>query len=177
MEYLLLAALSLDGRLADAGGNSFSSPEDKEHFFQSVRTCDGMVFGASTYRKNPVWMTESLRPGAPRVVATRNPDQFKDDMHPDRVFLPPDPAIHEDYFRSRGCRRIAVLGGGSVYAAYLAADRVDRLLLTLEPVVLGEGPVFAAFSVRQRYTLLSTRPLNTSTLLLEYKREGSSFAK
>lgn len=173
MEFLLIAAVSLDGRLADGAGRSFSSPEDKKHFFDFVQECDGAVFGANTYRENPPWMTEKLMPGTPRIVVTRDPGKFADRAHPGLTFLPPDLDLHQNFFARHNCRRIAVLGGGFVYASYLAADRVDRIYLTLEPIVLGEGPPFASLPVNQDFRLVSTKHLNASTLLLEYTRQPS----
>ena len=41
--------------------------------------------------------------------------------------------------RARGCARIFVEGGGVTVSAFLKADLLDRLQITIAPVLIGEG--------------------------------------
>ncbi|WP_075691909.1 dihydrofolate reductase family protein [Corynebacterium sphenisci] len=55
---------------------------------------------------------------------------------------------------ARGLRRVLLEGGPSLYAAFLAADAVDELFLTIAPVTAGSGPSLlgAAESAPRRFT-------------------------
>lgn len=79
---------------------------------------------------------------------------------------------------SMGLSRLAVLGGGEVVAAMLAADLIDELQLTICPVLLGgntaptpvDGTGFAAIAA-PRLELLSVRAI-AQEVFLHYRRQN-----
>ena len=168
---LLLAAISLDGKIATGQGKSFSSPEDKNHFFASVKECDGCVFGSGSFDEDPKWMWHELMPGKPRVVVTRRAEEYRkrygarENLH----FTAAEPGQILTWLAAKGCRKIAILGGGYVYSAFFRHRLVSRALLTLEPVVLGEGTPFCREACETRLSLHKVETLNSSTLLLDYR--------
>lgn len=50
-----------------------------------------------------------------------------------------DPGAVLDALHARGCRTVFVEGGGRVVSAFLRAGRLDRLQITVAPVVIGSG--------------------------------------
>jgi riboflavin biosynthesis pyrimidine reductase len=72
--------------------------------------------------------------------------------------------------RARGMRRCALLGGGKIYGAFLAAGLVDEVWLTLEPRIFGAGVALAGgAAVDARLRLLSSERLSADVLLLKYE--------
>lgn len=49
------------------------------------------------------------------------------------------PAVVRDFLRERGLRRLLIEGGGVTVSRFLQAGLLDRLFLTLAPVLLGSG--------------------------------------
>jgi riboflavin-specific deaminase-like protein len=82
---------------------------------------------------------------------------------------------------SRGIGRLLVEGGGEVNAAFLEADCVDEIFLTIAPVVIGgrdsptacEGEGFAPEEFR-RFELVDSRT-EAGDVFLHYKRSSPRF--
>ncbi|MCC5790547.1 MAG: dihydrofolate reductase family protein [Opitutales bacterium] len=170
IQTLLLAAVSLDGKISTGDHQSFSSPEDKRHFFASVETCDGCVFGSGSFEEDPSWMLHELMPGKPRVVVTRKAEAYRQ-RYPEGEtlkFLGDDPGPILDWLSAQGCRKVALLGGGHVYSVFFRHQLVDRALITLEPLVLGEGTPFCREACETHLCLRKVENLNPNTLLLDF---------
>jgi 5-amino-6-(5-phosphoribosylamino)uracil reductase len=83
----------------------------------------------------------------------------------------------DDVAARHGAQRVLCLGGGRTNAAFLAADRVDRLSLTICSFVIGsadapgpfDGPGFAPERFPQ-FRLEETRPAGRDLVLL-YRRD------
>ena len=175
MQIVLIAVATLDGcitRHDDAGTGHWASAEDQAHFRTSIAACDVRVFGATTYRADREWMRSSLRPGIRRVVLTRNPAALADDVVEGQLeFTDESPTVLAARLRAEGHERCALLGGGEVYGAFLAAGLVDELQLSLEPMMFGSGVrLGGSVPVDARFILTEVANLNLSTLLLTYQR-------
>ena len=175
MPVVLIAVASLDGcitRHQEGGTAQWASREDQDHFSRATGECDVRVFGAETYRADRDGMRARLGPEVRRVVWTRTPERFVADVVPGQLeFSAEDPAALVDRLRAAGHRRLALLGGGQVYGAFLAADIVDELLLTVEPVVFGTGVRLGGDApMQERFALVDASRLGGSTLLLRYRR-------
>lgn len=81
----------------------------------------------------------------------------------------PPEAVIKDLSR-RGKRNTILLGGATLNRLFLEADLVDRLWLTLEPVVFGAGRRLVDGPVVSRFVFDSVENLDPSTLLLKYRR-------
>jgi riboflavin biosynthesis pyrimidine reductase len=191
MKVVLFAAQSLDGRISrhDEAGDAFTSEADKRHFRAEIRACDACVMGGRTYALSKERMRPEAFPALRRVVWTRRPEAHAAAAVPGVLeFTREAPAETVARLRADGRRRCALLGGGQVYAAWLAAGLVDELCVTLESRIFGfgtglvaavsEGPEGRAASAEQalrgpaldvRLGLLETRLLaEGGPLLLRY---------
>lgn len=144
MHVVLFAAQSLDGRItrrAEAG-DAFASAADKAHFREAIRACDACVMGAATYAQSKERMRPSALPGLRRVIWTRSPatpERAAEAVPGVLEFTAESPAETVARLRAAGRRRCAVLGGGQVNAAWLAAGLVDEVCVTVESWIFGYG--------------------------------------
>lgn len=150
-----------------------SGPEDLRHTHQLRALCDAVVVGAKTIRADNPRLTTRLVEGASPVRVVLDPDCRLDDSYrvfqdgPDTLLLcapemaatdrlgtalvlpvPRGPAGLDiaailALLRTRGLRRIFVEGGGLTVSRFLAAGALDRLHVTVAPLVMGGGvPAF-----------------------------------
>jgi dihydrofolate reductase len=145
MDIVYYLAASLDGRIA--------GPEHDLSFLQTlsggptgygydefISEIDGLVVGASSwdfmkdydwaYGERPVWVV-THREDVPGIEGA--------DM---RIFSG-DVADLVGELESAGLRRVWVIGGGNVVGQFLAADRLDEVIMTLAPTFVGRGPAVA----------------------------------
>jgi dihydrofolate reductase len=159
--------VSLDGFIADAdGGLGFLKPfEQEEHgyaeFYASV---DTLLLGRKTYE---TVLGFGAWPFADRRVAV-----LSHGAEP--------PRFNERFFSGRPEEVLAALAadgaqhvyadGGVVVTQFLAAGRLDALVLTVVPVVLGTGiRLFATSPGTHRLTLESARTFASGMVQLRYR--------
>lgn len=173
MEILGIAVISLDGCLTrhDEPGSAFASKEDAAHFRATLDSCDAAVMGRATFDGERERILASLDTDRLRVVLTRSPDAYRDLERPGALeFTDAAPrAVAADLAR-RGARRVALLGGGQIYALFAAAGLVNRWIVTVEPRLFGDGTRLLEGKADVRLELVESRRMNEGgTLLLTYR--------
>ena len=169
MTFYHLVAVTLDGKIArtsDHLSTEWTSEEDKRTFRAFLKTCDTFVVGRKTYKT-------AERPLSKRncIVFTRSVDGAER-VHENLLHLN---ASSGDALRAElekmGSKRVAVLGGTSVYDWCFANGFADELHLTVEPLVFGEGlPFLSSGALEDSFELISHEKLNErGTMLLKYK--------
>ena len=150
-----------------------SGPDDLRHTHRLRALCDAVVVGAKTVRADNPRLTTRLVEGPSPVRVVLDPDRRLDSSYRvfrdgpetlllcapemtaarcpgDAIVLPVQrgcagldiPAILA-LLRKRGLRRIFVEGGGVTVSRFLAAGALDRLHVTVAPLVMGGGvPAF-----------------------------------
>jgi len=148
-------------------------PEDLRHTHQLRALCDAVVVGAKTIRADNPRLTTRLVDGPDPVRVVLDPERRLNDSYqvfrggPETLLLCAEehatakrlgaacllpvsrgpagldiPAILA-LLRARGLRRILVEGGGVTVSRFLAAGALDRLHVTVAPLVMGGGvPAF-----------------------------------
>ncbi|WP_394940951.1 bifunctional diaminohydroxyphosphoribosylaminopyrimidine deaminase/5-amino-6-(5-phosphoribosylamino)uracil reductase RibD [Psychromicrobium sp. YIM B11713] len=143
-------AQTVDGRIAAADGTSqwISSPESLAANHALRARADAMLVGTGTVLTDNPRLTArqadgSLAEKQPlRVVLGKRdiPQQAALRGDGNWIQLPHhDPLAAGQQLRARGIRHLMVEGGAQVTAAFLAADLVDELIISLAPTVLGSG--------------------------------------
>lgn len=179
MRIVYYAAASLDGRIAGPGHHdlaflrTLSAPPGELGFDEFLDGIDGLVTGASTYEfmtrhpwaygDRPTWLV-THRHDLPDIEDA-NLRRFAGDVRE---------LIGE--LEESGLERIWLIGGGNLAAQFLAADRIDELILTLAPTFVGRGPTLADgdFPLR-RFRLVSlARAASTDGVSLRFERAGGS---
>jgi diaminohydroxyphosphoribosylaminopyrimidine deaminase/5-amino-6-(5-phosphoribosylamino)uracil reductase len=83
--------------------------------------------------------------GAARTLVVRREESASDEAGAEIILLPTtgpdgfDPAAVLDALRARGLRRVLVEGGGITVSRFLQARVLDRLHITVAPVLIGSG--------------------------------------
>lgn len=142
MEISVIAAQSLDGFIAkhDLPGSGFTSEADKLHFRRVLQTFDAMILGRVSYEASKRSIRSRLSPSSPRFVMTRNPIPWASEAVDGQLeFTSDSPAALIARLRARGCRRCAVLGGSQIHSLFLESDLIDKLVITIEPRLFGQG--------------------------------------
>lgn len=146
MKVTLIAAQSLDGWITrhDQAGDAFGSDADKMHFRAEIRKYDACVMGRPTYDFSKDRMRPQMLPGLRRVIWTRSPEAFQADMIPGVLeFTAETPHEIAARLARDGRQHCALLGGGAVNAAWLAAGLVDEVCVTIESRIFGFGTALA----------------------------------
>ncbi|HMA34514.1 MAG TPA: dihydrofolate reductase family protein [Chloroflexia bacterium] len=166
MQIILMAAVTLDGKLArhPAHLSNWTSPEDKKIFRTETRRAGVIIVGHNTYKT----FARPL-PGRLHIVVTHTPAAYPGIPGAVEFTDAPPAAIVAD-LAARGYTRAVLVGGAQINALFLAADLVDEIWLTVEPVIFGQGiPLFAGYDFDRRATLLALTPLNRDTFLARYR--------
>ena len=169
LEYILLAAMTIDGKIARSAHHfsDWTSREDKDFLHQELDQCDVVVVGNNTYET-------AKKPLSKRtcIVFTRSVDTLQK-VPPNLTYCNPSGYSLPALLQELGHQRIAVLGGTETYNYFLDHDLVDTLHLTIEPLVFGNGlSLFSSMQGRDlRFRLESSKQLNDrGSLLLTYTR-------
>jgi dihydrofolate reductase len=186
MHVISVAVTSIDGYLTrhdGAGTSEWASPEDHAHFLDALRSCDVSVMGGETYRASASSILDNVTAAVSsgqvlrrRVVWTRDSLRYADVAVPGALEFTAEPLTDVmARLNSEGHRRCAVVGGGQIYGALLAADLVDEISLTIEPHFFGEGVrhTGTGFAMDRRFALRDMTRLNDDTILLTYGRSSA----
>ena len=174
MHVMLVAAMTIDGFIARTElDRSFdwTSPEDKKFYISKLKECDAVIMGSKTFK------TFSKYPkGMHYIILTRKPDEF---VNPRPELITVDatnqtPAQIMEKLKKEGYKKVMVAGGSSIYRQFLAADVVDSLFITVEPVLFGSGVSLFNGSVAdqenfKKMTLKQVHSLSSQTIVLEYE--------
>jgi len=173
MQVTAIAAQSIDGfiaRSADDRSFDWTSSEDKQFYVDQLKQSDAIIMGSKTFA------TFSRYPkGAHFVILTQTPEIFVN-PRPEVIQVTATAGQPEEVLRKladQGVKQVLVAGGSSVYRQFLAAGVVDRLLLSVEPVLFGQGVSLCDRSLGTlQLKLEGIKQLSAQTLVLEYRRAG-----
>ena len=162
-------AMSLDGYIAGPNGEYDWIVMDPEiDFAGQMKQFDTFLIGRKTFEAMVRMGTDSAppTPGIQNIVFSRtmNPADYPN------VVVKSDAVREVTELRAKPGKDIALFGGGELFRSLLAAGLVDRVEVSLIPVLLGGGiPLLATPADRARLTLRKQRLYKkTGTLGLEY---------
>lgn len=171
----LVAVQSLDGCITRGTepGVGFASEADQAWFREALGQFDAIIMGRKTYGPVRDQIHQAIKSGSKRlrIVMTQQPIDWQADHRPDLLeFDSRPPAEIVSDLSARGYPEIILLGGSTINRLFLEANLVDRIWLTLEPVIFGSGRRLVDRAVETRFRFESVENLDASSLLLKYRR-------
>lgn len=167
MKTILIAALSVNGKIArEDGGSSlkWTSKEDTKYFIQRTKQAKNLIMGRKTFET----INKPLKDRTVYVLTTHQ-DLLKKQL-PGIVFTNASPEQLIKSLEEKGEKECCVAGGKSIYEQFLNLSLIDELHLTVEPIIFRNGPNLADHLDKDlKLSLISMEKLNTSSILLKYK--------
>lgn len=173
-QFILYIATTLDGYIARTDGRidwltSFETDGEDHGYDAFYATIDALVMGSTTYEQ-VLGFGEWPYGGTLSYVLTR---QTRVGDRPDILFINTIEAVLDD-IKTKGFKRVWVVGGGTVASAFMQRGLIDEYILTLTPIILGTGISLYQFvseqSVpEQRLQRIGTKTYPSGMVELHYK--------
>lgn len=157
----IIAALTADGFIArDVGqvSTDWTSKEDKKFFSERTKQAGVVVFGYNTYKT----IGKPLRDRFNVVYSNKEEDI------PGVEITQKEPKELIADLEARGYKEVAICGGATIYTMFMEAGVVDKLYLTIEPVIFGSGIKLFNKEVNAKLKLIAMRKTDGGTVFLEY---------
>lgn len=161
-------AASLDGYIAGPHGEFDWIPNDPTVDFGAIfARVDTVLLGRRSYELTLQMGGGAWPAGARIYVFSRT---LRKEDHPAVTMVADDAAGVVAALRNEeGNGDIWLFGGGALFASLLAAGQVDRVEVTVVPVLLGGGvPLLPAPAKRTPLTLIDTRAYPSGMMTLSY---------
>ena len=169
MQCFIIAAMTADGYIAKDDKHSpfgWNSKEDKKRFVELTKKAGVIVMGSSTYKTLPGLLKERVN-----IVYSRK------ETFPGAEMTEDSPSELLKKLEARGFKEVAICGGAAIYNMFMQAKVVDRLFITIEPLLFGSGIRLFSEDMLFHLKLISTAQTESGTLLLEYAVDYSGTAK
>jgi dihydrofolate reductase len=168
MTTLIIAAITTDGFIArdsDQISTSWTSKEDRKFFSERSKQAGVVIFGAKTYQT----IGKPL-PGRLNVIYSKTATRTQPEgTTPDQLlFTSQAPQELLATLEQKGFQEVVIGGGATIYSMFMKAGLVDKIYLTVEPVLFGKGIKLFSDEVQADLKLVQLTKLNENSLLLEY---------
>lgn len=165
MRVVLVAAVTADGFIARHTRHAadWTSKADKRQFVELTKEIGTIVLGSTTFET----IGRAL-PGRRMIVMTSRPEAYTVEGV---EFVPGSAMSIVDQLSSEGLDSLAVIGGAHVYGQFLAAGLVDEVVLTVEPVLFGQGVTLSDVACDLNLTLTEVNRLGEDSVVMRYNVE------
>ena len=183
MNISIIAAQSLDGfiaphKLEGVASTTWTSREDSRFFQEKSKEIGLVIMGRTTWETIPA----KHRPLSNRINIVLTSQPQKVDASRDIAQLPPysekpaqetfttnlKPIELIELLSSKGYEHVAIVGGSSVYTAYMQAHMVDTLYITIEPIIFGQGVSLFDKPMNYGVHLAQVIKLSDTVIVLKY---------
>lgn len=167
MNTFIIVAHTADGFIAPTNPDGQAMPStvwtsgaDKKKFIELTKKAGVIVMGLTTYKT----IGKPL-PGRLNVVyAPKDTPEIEGVMMTD---LPPKELLAE--LETKGYKDVAICGGSTIYTMFLQAGVVNRIYITVEPKLFGQGLTIFNKPIDINLKLRSVEKLSDDVLFLEYE--------
>lgn len=168
IKVFLIAAVTTDGFIAKDEKHSafWTSKEDKVRFVELTKHAGVVVMGSTTYSTLPRPLKERVN-----IVYSRT-KKFEGAETTQKA-----PLELLEELEGRGFKEVAICGGSKIYTLFMKARVVDRIFLTIEPLMFGKGITLFNEELQHHLNLVSANQAENGALLLEYKVDYSGTIK
>jgi len=165
MNILLLAAISVDGRIAKSADQlaDWTSKEDKRFFVSKTKEAGALIMGRKTYDTigRPL-------PNRLNLIMTRDADTSKN-IDGELEYTSKSPREILDELKERGYESVVIGGGTSIYSLFLREGLVTDLYLTVESLLFGSGVALIDDVPQTNLDLQSVEKIGDQSVLIHYK--------
>jgi dihydrofolate reductase len=172
MRVVLYIAASLDGFIADRDGGvdwleQFAAAADGDYGYAAFYDSIGaLVMGRTTYEQVHGF-GDWPYPGKPTVVFSHDPPEA-DQL--DVSFTADDPTAVVASLREHTDGDLWLVGGGGLIASFRERGLIDEVILTIIPVLLGEGvPLFPGTQPEAALRLSDVQRFESGIVQLHYR--------
>lgn len=163
-------AASLDGYIARPDGSvdwllGYDSATDDHGYSAFYAGIDGLLMGRTTYL-HCLTQGDWPYPDKPTLVLTRANHLPLAGPQIELMHCPPSEAL--ETLQTKGCKRVWLVGGGSLAGNFLAAGLLDELIVSIIPHLLGAGIPLFSIGLEQRLQLLEQRSFPSGIVQLRY---------
>ncbi len=169
----LYIASSIDGYIAKSDGSvkwleEFPNPEKSDFgYSEFIVEVDTLLMGANTYRE-VLTFGEWPYKGKDSFVFSRNPVKAHDE---NVTFVAGDIVHFVNELKVRQGKTIWLVGGGEINSLLLNNDLIDEIILTIVPIVLGDGiPLFAKGKINKTLALTNSHTFENGMVQLTYSK-------
>ena len=165
------AGVSADGFIARPDGDIewlTSRPKPKGFYGMGdfVASVDTRILGRKTYDKSLEIGAKFEGPTKYYVFSSKPPATSPKQVE----FVTEGIKPFADRLRASSGKNIWMMGGGGIIASFLDAGAIDQLIITVMPVLIGEGiPLIAQRHRHIELKLLSSRPFDDGVVQLHYE--------
>lgn len=174
LELVYYVAASVDGYIARPdGGLDWLTPyeggDEDYGYAQFYKSVDAVLMGRKTYEKSlsfGVWPY----PGKPCWVFSHGSAK---NVPADVVVTTQSPALVVSEIASRGIKRAWLVGGGALAASFQFHGLITEYIVTIIPVILGDGiPLFAPSGSTEKLRLVEAKQYPSGLMQLRYLRSA-----
>ena len=167
MTTFIIAALTVDGFIAKDSAHSpltWRSEGDRKFFIERTKEAGLVVMGLNTAKasKKPL-------PGRRNIIYADSKDQlFHWKEYEGWEITQDDPSDLLFRLEKEGHKEVAICGGATIYTMFMEQGVVDKLYLTIEPLVFGAGMSLFNKELDVKLELVSERKSDEGAIFLEY---------
>lgn len=170
LEVVYYVAASLDGYIATPGGGidwlaPFEASGEDYGYARFYDSVDAVIVGSTTFQHSLTFGSWPY-PGKPVwVFSSRALDVDRDDV----TVTADAPDVVSREIEERGLCRAWLVGGGALAGSFRQAGLITELIVSVIPIILGEGiPLFGAPGPQRRLRLLESTPYPDGIVQLRY---------
>jgi dihydrofolate reductase len=173
VNYVYIAS-SLDGFIATKDGGidwlmEISNPDQSDYGYAEFNSgIDAIVMGRNTFEK--VLTFDSWPYDKPVFILSNSRDSVPDEIAGKAEIVKGDLKVLIDGLKKRGFHNLYI-DGGRVIQSFLEEDLIDEMIITLVPILLGDGiPLFGKIKNSLKFSLLKTESFNETLVKSHYIR-------
>lgn len=159
-------ATSIDGFIAKKDGDSdWVSPVDTENFEKAIQENGCIIVGRRTFEQ----YQGDLYPvkGITNIVVTSDTNKKSNDDNVHFVNGSAEQII--SFVKSKGHDKALLIGGGKTNALFLNAGVIDEIVLSVHPLVLGDGiKLFEGEENDLKLEFISSQQLDEGLVQIKY---------
>lgn len=160
-------AITLDGYIAKLDGDSgWPTETDGEQFQELVKKCRSVIVGRKTFDqyKGDVFPIA----GATTFVWTRHPDTG--DKYEGTEYISGTPSEVIELLEKKGFAESVLAGGSMTNDAFVGANLVDEISVTIYPLLFGKGMrLLSVENCELKLEILETKMIGDGVIKIKYK--------